>query len=468
MHEHEFMPAPTPSVGPVDDGRPWWRLLTRYHWFVLAVAALGWLFDTMDQQLFNIARRPAIQKLLESSPGVEPDAGVVTAYSGYATSIFLVGWGTGGIAFGILGDLIGRAKTMMLTILLYSIFTGLSALSKGFWDFAIYRFLTGLGVGGEFAVGVSLVAEVMPERARPFALGLLQALSAVGNITAAVTGIVLAHLARAGIIGESWRIMFVVGAVPAFLALFVFWQLEEPERWKAAAAKYTLRDRLGAYFGELFQNPKWVRHALIGLLLASSGILGLWAIGFFSIDLQRYIFRARFEAEGASKAEVTFQTDVWAGWTSVMLNVGAFLGIYAFSYVTHYIGRRPAFAISFVLALVSTAFVFWRFDSVGHIFWMIPIMGFCQLALFGGYAIYFPELFPTRIRSTGTSFCYNVARYVAAAGPAALGLLTSRVYDEHPPPEPMRYAGITMCAVFLIGLAVLPFAPETKGQPLPE
>jgi MFS family permease len=468
MHENDLTPNLTPSVVSADDGRPWWRLLTRYHWFVLAVAALGWLFDTMDQQLFNIARRPAIQKLLEPSPGVEPDAGAVTAYSGYATSIFLVGWGTGGIAFGILGDLIGRAKTMMLTILLYSIFTGLSALSKGFWDFAIYRFLTGLGVGGEFAVGVSLVAEVMPERARPFALGLLQALSAVGNITAAVTGIVLAHLARAEVIGESWRIMFVVGAVPAFLALFVFWQLKEPERWKAVAAKYTWRERLGAYFGELFQNPKWVRHGLVGLLLASSGILGLWAIGFFSIDLQRYIFRARFEAEGASKAEVTFQTDVWAGWTSVMLNVGAFLGIYAFSQVTHYIGRRPAFAISFILALASTAFVFWRFNSIGDIFWMIPIMGFCQLALFGGYAIYFPELFPTRIRSTGTSFCYNVARYVAAAGPTALGLLTERVYNEHPLPEPMRYAGITMCAVFLIGLAVLPFAPETKGQPLPE
>jgi MFS family permease len=463
MHSADPQPA-RPDANDV----PWWRLLNRTHWFVLIVAALGWLFDTMDQQLFNIARRPAIRKLLEPSPGVEPDKGVVADYSGYATSIFLIGWGTGGIAFGILGDLIGRARTMMLTILLYSIFTGLSALSVGFWDFALYRFLTGLGVGGEFAVGVSLVAEVMPDRARPFALGMLQALSAVGNITAAVTGIVLAYLARAGIIGESWRIMFVVGAVPAFLAVFVFWRLKEPERWKAAAAQYTLRERLRSYFGELFQNPRWTRNAVIGLLLASSGIIGLWAIGFFSIDLQRYIFRARFQAEGLSQADVTFYEDVWASWTSVTLNVGAFFGIYAFSYVTHAIGRRPAFAIAFVLALLSTAFVFWNFQTVADIFWMIPIMGFCQLALFGGYAIYFPELFPTRLRSTGTSFCYNVARFLAAAGPTALGLLTSRVYAGHPDPEPMRYAGVTMCAVFLVGLAVLPFAPETRGQPLPE
>jgi MFS family permease len=323
-------------------------------------------------------------------------------------------------------------------------------------------------VGGEFAVGVSLVAEVMPDRARPFALGLLQALSAIGNITAAVTGISLAYLARAGIIKESWRIMFVVGTVPALLALFVFWRLHEPERWRAAAAKYSMRERLAFYFGELFQNRRWTKNAVIGLLLASSGILGLWSIGFFSIDLVRYIFRERFLAQGFSETDVTFYDDIWAGWSSVTLNVGGFLGIYAFSYLTYYVGRRRAFALSFVLAMLSTACVFWFLQTVADIFTMIPIMGFCQLALFGGYAIYFPELFPTRLRSTGTSFCYNVARFVAAAGPAALGLLSDRVYERYPHPQPLRYAGVTMCAVFLIGLVTLPFAPETKGQPLPE
>src|SRR5260370_3917627 len=212
------------------DSRPWWRLLTRYHWFVLSVAALGWLFDTMDQQLFNIARRPAIQNLLEPSPGVAPDKETVAEYSGYAPSIFLIGWGTGGIGFCIAGDLIGRVRTMIVTILLYSAFTGLSALSRGFWDFAWHRFLTGLGVGGEFAVGVSLVAEVMRDQATPFALALLQALSAVGNITAALTSIILAHLDRSGITGEPWRIMFLIGAVPAFLTLFIFRRLKEQVR----------------------------------------------------------------------------------------------------------------------------------------------------------------------------------------------------------------------------------------------
>jgi MFS family permease len=442
---------------------PWWRLLSRYHWFVLIVASLGWLFDTMDQQLFNIARRPAMRSLVPADD--------VTAYSGYATTIFLVGWGTGGIAFGIIADLVGRARSMVFTILLYSLFTGLSALSVGFWDFAFYRFLTGLGVGGQFAVGVSLVAEEMPDRARPFALGLLQALSAVGNITAAACGIGLAYLGRAGVVQESWRFMFVIGTVPALLVLFIMRRLREPERWRKLAAESNMRQRLVAYWSELFRDPRWSRNAVVGLLLASSGIIGLWAIGFFSIDLQQTIFRTRLEAQGGlSENEITFQVGLWAAVTSMTLNVGAFWGIYAFTWATHWFGRRPTFAVSFVLALVSTAFVFWSFNTIGDIFWMIPIMGFCQLTLFGGYAIYFPELFPTRLRSTGTSFCYNGARYVAAFAPSALGLLQRHFTEVYGGDKvfAFRLAGVLMCSIFLVGLMVLPFAPETRGRPLPE
>jgi MFS family permease len=450
---------------------PWWRLLNRYHWFVFIVCTLGWLFDTMDQQLFNIARTPAMRALA-------PDT--VAISSGNVTSIFLIGWGTGGLLFGVLGDVIGRARSMILTILLYSAFTGLSALSTGFWDFAFYRFLTGLGVGGQFAVGVSLVAEVMPERARASALGLLQALSAVGNITAALFGIALAFLGRAEVIEgkEGWRYMFLIGTVPALLALVIMRRLKEPERWKALAAGKTIKERLSAYTGELFADKRWSRHAIIGLLLASSGIIGLWAIGFFVIDFVREIIRPRLDLEGqalglmgeALKSHITFREDFWASITSIMLNIGAFFGIYAFSKVTARLGRRPTFAISFVLALGSTALVFGLFNSFDELFWMIPLMGFCQLALFGGYAIYFPELFPTRLRSTGISFCYNGARFVAATGPFVQGHLRAYFRDMAGGDvvQGFRMAGLTMCSIFLIGLFVLPFAPETKGQPLPE
>src|SRR3954466_10730370 len=146
------------------DGRKyaWYRELTGYHWFVLSVASMGWMFDTMAQQLFNLARKPAIRELLGGASGP-----VVDKHAAYSTAIFMVGWAIGGVFFGVLGDRIGRAKSMMITILSYTLFTGISVFATGIWDFNIYRFLCGLGVGGQFGIGVALVAEVVPARARP-------------------------------------------------------------------------------------------------------------------------------------------------------------------------------------------------------------------------------------------------------------------------------------------------------------
>ena len=476
MHFEDPPAAAVASPAEPETGA-WYQGLTRYHWFVFIVASLGWLFDTMDQQLFNLARRPAVTQLLHVKPG-DPS---IAEWSGTATSIFIVGWAIGGLIFGILGDRIGRAKTMVLTILLYSAFTGLSALSTNVQMFSFFRFLTGLGVGGEFAVGVSLVAEVMPDRARPFALGLLQALSAVGNMLAAVIGIVLGMMEQSGVIGNSWRPMFVVGLVPALLAIPIMRRLKEPEKWRVAAElrAQQKRDGSGPRFGsigELFSHPRWRRNTIVGMLLAFSGVVGLWGIGVFSADLSDSIFRPHFAGQAKALGKTVEETQkyvdglltIWRGITLLLFNVGAFFGIYAFSRITHYTGRKPAFAVSFVIAMISTAFTFWYLKEFSEIFWMVPLMGFCQLALFGGYAIYFPELFPTRLRSTGTSFCYNVGRLVAATGPAALGLLSKNVFGGYPTPLNLRYAGVAMCSVFLIGLIALPFAPETKGQPLPE
>jgi MFS family permease len=443
---------------------PWHRELNRYHWFVLIVAALGWLFDCLDQQLFILARQPAMKDLLQLSDPAEAKA-MVDAYSAYVTSIFLIGWACGGLFFGVLGDRIGRAKTMMITILLYSMFTGLSAISVTFWDFALYRFLTGLGVGGEFAVGVALVAEVMPDRARPYALSLLQALSAVGNVTAALLSMTMGSLVQHGIVESAWRPLFIVGAVPALLALVIRRRLKEPERWQSVSHDGAVIRKLGSY-RELFGDPRWRKHALIGLGLAFSGVVGLWAVGFFTMDLVGNVLTKRFAALGLPDNEVVGRVAFWKGITSLMINFGAFLGMYSFGLVTQRIGRKPTFAIAFLAALVSTATVFAFLNEFWQILVLVPIMGFCQLSLFAGYAIYFPELFPTHLRSTGTSFCYNVGRFIAAIGPFLLAQLTTRVYAETD--EPLRYAGLTMCSIFLVGLLVLPFAPETKGQPLPE
>lgn len=463
----------------------WTSELSRYHWFVLIVAALGWLFDCLDQQIFVLTRKPAMEALLVTADGTPPSQQVLAEYSGYATAIFLIGWAMGGLGFGVLGDRIGRAKTMLWTILIYSICTGLSAFSQNFFQFAVFRFITGLGVGGEFAVGVALVAEVMPDRARPYALGLLQALSAVGNITAAFLEMGMSQLESQGafadftLIGQpitAWRVMYLVGTVPALLAIVIRRNLKEPERWQQSVRTGEVK-KAGSY-AELFGDPRWRKNAIVGLLLAFSGVVGLWGIGFFSVDLMRHIFRTHYESVGMSQSDILASTGRWVAIVSILQNIGGFCGIVAYSRITARVGRKPAFAVAFVAAMLVTAFVFWNISArtatilgvtiFTDVLWMIPTMGFFQLALFGGYAIYFPELFPTRLRSTGTSFCYNVGRFVAATGPAALGLMTAKVYSGYEAPDPWRYSAVTMCAVFLIGLIALPFAPETHNKPLPE
>lgn len=473
---HGFHDSDNPGSTAVPVSGPWYKSLNRYHWFVFVVSALGWLFDTMDQQLFTLARPLAMNELVaavetpapaneteaEKAARVKEDAKQTKvkrgAYGGYATSIFLIGWATGGLIFGVLGDKWGRVKTMLATIIVYSVFTGISAFSRGFWDFCLWRFLTGLGVGGEFAVGVALVAEVMPSNARPHALGLLQALSAVGNITAALIGMA----------GTNWKTMFLIGTAPALLSLFVRRRLKEPERWQAANPGDGAKKQSGSY-AELFGDPELRYRALVGLLLASAGVIGLWGIGFFVGDLQREVFGPILTEQGVT--DVEGQLKKLSGIVLLMQNVGAFFGIYMFSYLSQYLGRRPAFAICFVGAMFATMNVYWnlgRFNGTADIYWMVPLAGFFQLSLFGGYAIYFPELFPTRLRSTGTSFCYNVGRFVAASGPFTLGLLIKTVFSKYEGAMAFRYAGVTMCSIFLVGLIAVIFIPETKGKPLPE
>jgi MFS family permease len=476
----------TPPPDDHDDGTPWYKTLNRYHWFVLIVAALGWLFDTMDQQLFVLARQPALADLL-GVPTNHPD---VLHYGGLATMIFIFGWATGGLVFGMFGDRWGRARTMMLTILVYSLFTGMSALSVSWWDFAIYRFLTGMGVGGEFAAGISLVAEVMPARARPYALGLLQALSAVGNMMAAgiyylifrvvpAEGLQFGAEESAGPSIQAWRLVFLVGIFPALLVVVIRRRLKEPDTWvraKEALARGEQVDEASKQLGdirEMFRDPRWRFHTIIGVSLALVGVIGLWGVGFWTPELVRSF---------TPEEDRSFYVSI----TSLLQNFGAFFGIYGFSLLTGWLGRRTAFATAFVLALAATVMVFGFMNEPSQIWWMIPLLGFATLMVFGGYAIYFPELYPTRLRSTGTGFCYNVARYLAAFAPFILGLL-ARAFMAPPGPRQdaglsdltllsslggidtaFRYAALTLSTVYVLGLLIIPFMPETKGKPLPE
>ncbi|MBX9585492.1 MAG: MFS transporter [Gemmataceae bacterium] len=479
--------ADTPTT-PARTGWASLKDLNRYQWFVFAVAAVAWMADCMDQQLFNLARRSSITDLVGGDPAAQATKDAVETWSTVSTAVFLVGWATGGLTFGVFGDRLGRVRTLTYTILLYSIFTGLSALSQTPWDYCLYRFLTGLGVGGVFAAAVALLAETMPANARPFTLGLMQAFSAVGNCTAALLFILLGllelygHLDGLKSVGlNAWRTLFLIGIVPALLVIFIQRRLEEPASWKVAkaAADAGVGKKLGSY-ADLFGGGWVTRHAVLGMILSFVGVVGLWGIGFFSIDLQQKIFPPVYAKEAADMGltgpdaakYVRGQGIIWAGVTSLAINVGAFFGISAFSWLAERAGRRPAFAVTFVAAGGSVALLFTGLSDRVNLVWMSMLMGFCLLALFGGYAIYLPELFPTRLRATGTSFCYNVGRFIAASGPVALGVLTNQVFADaktaDAPEMPSRYAGLAMCSIFLLGLAVLPFLPETKDKPLPE
>jgi MFS family permease len=465
---------------------PWFRQFTPYHWFVFLVASAAWCFDCMDQRLFTLARANAVESLLQAEARDEmPDGSVLSLEQTEAikartqdvakkvTAVFLIGWGIGGLVFGALGDRYGRAKMLMITVLTYSVFTGLNYFSQTVWDFAVFRFLTGLGVGGVFGLAVALIAETVPGTARAGALGWLQVISAFGNLTAGGIFFALNALSERGMLGvnvdNKWRLVFLVGAVPAFLVIFIKGYLKEPEPWLRAkeAGKLPKGALFGPYIG-LVTNRRWRKNLILGTMIASAGVVGCWAIGEYAFDMQNVVFREHFVEQGLSPEQVQIELDkvkTYSFWGNM---IGVAIGMWGFTRLASTLGRKPTFYIWFVFALGMTIYTFYSMDTPTDAYWMLPLMGAAQLGLFAGFAIYLPELFPSSMRSTGTSFCYNLGRFAAAAGSFVSAEIATNLYGDYGSPDKERWAAITMSAIFLLGLAALPFAPETKDEPLPE
>jgi MFS family permease len=424
--------------------------VTPYHWLVVIIASAGWLFDCMDQRLFILGRESALTELLQHDPAALP---YIKTHIGYATTSMILGWATGGIIFGMMSDKLGRVKTMVATLLVYSGFTGLSGIATSWVDFTIYRFLAGIGIGGMFGAATTLVAESVPAAFRAMALGSLQALSALGNIMGSLLSLQIPPGAPS-FVGDysGWRVLFFVGIVPALLVVPIMFVLKEPESWlraKAEAAAGRGHKNVGSP-AELFRDPRWRRNTLVGLFLGVSGMIGLWGIGFFSPELISTALK------GAPQETV----DRVRGLGTALQDVGSFLGMITFTMVAAFLSRRLAFLGALLLSMVVTAFVFHSLHSASDAYWMLPMMGFAQLAVFAGYSIYFPELFPTRLRGTGVGFCYNTVRYLAAPAPILFGYLATLMS--------FRTAAVMMSSIYLVGALALIWAPETKGKPLPE
>jgi len=448
--------------------RSWWSYLTPYHWFVIIVASAAWFFDCLDQRLFSLARIPALSSLMQ----LPPSDTQVQGFGKVVTACFLIGWGVGGMIFGALGDRYGRAKMLTLTILIYSAFTGLSYFSQTATDFTVFRFLTGVGVGGVFGLAVALIAETVPAEARTQSLGLLQILSTVGNVCAGFAKMGIDALEANGTIiaGSGWRWMFLIGALPAFLIIFTRSKLKEPAPWLKLKEEGLLPK--GSIFGpyaKLLADTRWRKNLVVGALIAGTGVVGLWAIGEYAVDLQKVVFKSHFEKIVAPEA-VKGSVDAAITRAYLLQMLGAAVGMTLFTRIAS-AGRKLAFGLGFTAAMVVTFLVYWKMNSPMDAYWMMPLMGMAQLSVFAGFAIYLPELFPSNLRSTGTSFCYNFGRFAAAAGSFFSAKLTVDVYGGFKAVDaslPLRYAAMTMCALFLVALVTLPFAPETKGHPLPE
>jgi MFS family permease len=356
-------------------------------------------------------------------------------------------------------------------VLIYSACTGLTFFSQTYIDFALFRFLTGLGVGGVFGLAVALIAESLPDSARAGALGMLQILSTIGNIAAALFKLLFDHLQGADIIqaGSAWRWMFLVGALPALLVVFTMRYLREPEPWLRLKAEGKLpTGSIWSPYRGLISDSTWRRNLIVGALIASTGVIGLWAIGEYATDLQKFVFNEHYTAAGLSGQELSIAVENARTWAYMLNMLGAGIGMWLFTKAAIAMGRRPAFAIGFTAALFTTLLVYWKMSTPFDAYWMMFLMGAAQLSVFAGYAIYLPELFPSRLRSTGTSFCYNLGRFAAAGGSFFSAAMAEQLFGSFGSPLKERYSAMAMCAIFLVGLATLPFAPETKDKPLPE
>lgn len=267
----------------------WYQGVTRYQWLVLAIASAGWIFDAFEGQLFNVTRSQMLADILRV-PGDHPD---VRWWGDFFLGIFLVGGTLGGILFGWLGDRWGRKPAMVVTILFYSIFSGLTSFAGELWQIGALRFLVAMGVGGEWAVAASLVAEVVPPHARAHMSGLFH--------TTSIAGTFLAAWVALGV-GDHWRAAFLVGIAPSLLVLWVRSRVEEPTAWAEARTKAATGEgeRLGS-FRDLLLNPRWAKRAIFGMLLAAVGLGTFWAVTVAGQDLAKDFLLKH----GASTAEAT-------------------------------------------------------------------------------------------------------------------------------------------------------------------
>jgi MFS family permease len=475
---------------PKSSGSPdekWYTGITRYQWTVLVIASLGWVFDIFEGQIFVASMREAMPSLVAAGT----EASRIAFYNQIALAAFLLGGAIGGIAFGALSDRIGRKRTMSFTIIFYSLFTCLSAFSQDWWHLAGFRFLVALGVGGEWAVASALVAEVFPKKARAHVGGIFHASSVLGTYLAVAAGTFFIGNAAvhawaaeqdgtwiANLVDPTslpWRLGFALGVLPALLILWIRKSLHEPDSWVAARLKsQDDGEQAMGSIGDLFKGAL-LRHTMVGVCLAAVGLATFWGAHIYGKNTLLAAAERNVIAEASIGGTILSaeerQTLLASNTASLkrtemlgmfIVTTGGGLGLLSFGPICSRIGRRKAFLIYHIGGVISALLVFQVVKGYDALLFMLPIFGFLTLGMHAGYAIYFPELYPTRLRGTGTGFCFNAGRLIAAPILFSMGWMQSSLGLS------LTQAASYLSLLYLLAIVILIFAPETMGKDLPE
>ena len=405
---------------------------TRAQWLVLIAAFLGWMFDGLEQAVFPLVARPALQDLLH----VEDDRDI-GMWMAYITALFLIGAAGGGLMFGWLGDRLGRVRAMVLSILAYSLFSGCSYFAQSAWQLGLFRFLSALGMGGEWSLGVALVMECWPEKHRPLLAGAIGAAANVGF------GLLGALGATFQVTRGSWRWVMLAGAAPALLALFIMRYVPESERWRRSATQGTSHP-----LREIFSPALW-KTTVLAISFASIALIGTWgSVQWLPAWADQLTHGHVHNAKGM---------------TQVFCAIGAIFGSFLAPVIGGRIGRRPAYFLLCLVSLLACGYLFRCVDAYGGVFlFSVLLVGGGTAAFYGWLPLYLPELFPTRVRATGQGLCYNFGRIFAAFGAIQMGRLLTAYQGSY------AKAGATLTLVYALGLVLIWLAPETRGKPLPD
>jgi len=427
-----------------------------YQWLVLFAAWLGWGFDIFDGLLFNYVAPNCVPTLLGLQIG-SPEARAATLkYAGIVTSILLVGWAIGGILFGRICDKIGRTRTLLLTMAMYAVGTALCAVAPNMAALIFFRIIASLGIGGEWAAGASMVAEVVPERRRVEAGALLYTSAPMGLFLATYVTYWIQGVALPSRPDVAWRYVFLFGLLPAAVAFVVRFFIKEPERWQKAGATAS------PSLSELF-SPRFRTITLSGLGMALVALITWWSCNAFIGTVATGLANEEAKLQGLAAVATQQLIQGWVKFATNVFNLGGLIGTLLTIPFAKHMGRKPMYIVYFFLSGLALMLTFGLdlppYDRLyGYFFIGLTVFG-----VFGSFTYYLPELFPTRLRATGSGFCYNSGRIVAAIGPFVVGSVSAMGADALATAMRMLF---WVGAVPLAGLLLMPWVIETRHRVL--